>query len=181
MRAYQEECDPGSLSDLDIYRRWLFGSLATYPAPAVAAQIQLVVDGYDVVDRKEYPTRERLLPSHPDRYDAVMLTGSSELEHYFAEAPGHTAHDSTNPFIPPLIQYIRDIATAPDYLHLKIIGVCFGHQIISLAMGGQCVAGAGWEVGVYGCDLTEEGQYWWCGDVVGQGGDQRVVSSSAPH
>jgi hypothetical protein len=51
-------------------------------------------------------------------------------------------------------------------------------QIISLAMGGQCVRREnGWEIGVYGNEMTEEGRYWWTGYVEGQGGEDKVVSS----
>jgi len=35
----------------------------------------------------------------------------------------------------------------------------------------------GWEIGVYGHDVTEAGKYWWTGDVTGQGGNERVVSN----
>jgi len=90
----------------------------------------------------------------------------------------HTAQDNENPFIPPLINFIRDLATNPSTQHVKIIGVCFGMQIISLAMGGQCLRGEnGWEIGVYGNELTDEGKYWWTGDVEGQGDSNKVVSS----
>lgn len=46
-----------------------------------------------------------------------------------------------------------------------------------MALGGKCEAGQnGWEAGVYGTDVTEEGKYWWTGDVAGQGGEERIVS-----
>ena len=71
------------------------------------------------------------------------------------------------------------MATSPQTQHIKLVGICFGHQIISLAMGGACVPGEnGWEIGVYGNELTEEGRYWWCGDETGEGED-RVVSHGA--
>jgi hypothetical protein len=45
-------------------------------------------------------------------------------------------------------------------------------------MGGECKAGTnGWEVGVYGNEVTEEGKKWW-GDVSGQGREDRVVRHS---
>lgn len=50
---------------------------------------------------------------------------------------------------------------------------------MSLALGGQCVRGEkGWEVGVYGTQLTGEGKYWWCGDVKGQGDLEAIVRST---
>lgn len=96
---------------------------------------------------------------------------------YATDSAEHTAHDTSIPFVAPLIDYVRDIATSPQTQHIKLIGICFGHQIISIAMGGKCERGEnGWEVGVYGNETTEQGRYWWCGDVNGQGGDDRVVS-----
>ncbi|OWZ29081.1 cytoplasmic protein [Cryptococcus neoformans A2-102-5] len=147
-----------------IYTKWLTDSLATYPDSAIARRTRLQVDPYDVVDKKEYPPAERLQHGAPDAYDCVMLTGSK-----------HTAHDTANPFIPPLVQFVRSLASSPAYQHLKLIGICFGHQILSIALGGECVPGHnGWEIGVYGCQLTEEGRYWWTGDVKGQGGGDKV-------
>ena len=80
----------------------------------------------------------------------------------------------SNPFVPKLIDYVRRVA-AMD--HIRIVGVCFGHQIVALALGGDCVPGNnGWEIGVYGNELTEEGRYWWTGEVKGEGGEERIVS-----
>lgn len=71
----------------------------------------------------------------------------------------HTVHELDPPFIPRLIDYIRDIATRPDLVHLKIVGICFGHQIIAMAMGATSQRGEkGWEMGVYGCQVTPEGR-----------------------
>jgi hypothetical protein len=45
-------------------------------------------------------------------------------------------------------------------------------------MGGECKAGTnGWEIGVYGNEVTEEGKKWWS-DVSGQGREDRVVRHS---
>ncbi|KIR35382.1 cytoplasmic protein [Cryptococcus deuterogattii MMRL2647] len=147
-----------------VWQLWLTDSLATYPDSAIAHGTHLIVDPYDVVNKKEYPPLERLQYGAPDAYDCVMLTGSK-----------HTAYDTANPFIPPLIQFVRSLASSPTYQHLKLIGICFGHQIISIALGGECVQGEnGWEIGVYGCHLTDQGRYWWTGDVKGQGGAHKV-------
>ncbi|KAK8850650.1 hypothetical protein IAR55_004569 [Kwoniella newhampshirensis] len=149
---------------LDIFRKWLTESLASYPDDSVSAETELIVDGYDVVDKQEYPSPERLVAAAPDGYDCIMMTGSK-----------HTAFDTTDPFIPPLINFVRDVATSDQTQHIKLVGICFGHQIIALALGGECVSGKqGWEVGVYGCELTPEGRYWWTGDVEGQGGGDKV-------
>ncbi|GFZ51384.1 hypothetical protein JCM24511_09146, partial [Saitozyma sp. JCM 24511] len=149
---------------LDIFTRWLKSALASYPDSGVAQNTDVVVDGYDVVDKHEYPPESTLRAGSPNSYDVVMLTGSK-----------HTAHDFANPFIPPLIEFVRHVGTSPDTRHIKLVGICFGHQIISIAMGGECVRGEnGWEIGVYGNELTREGRYWWTGDVEGQGGGEKI-------
>lgn len=90
--------------------------------------------------------------------------------------PEHTAHDPESTFAPTLIKFVREIATQPQTQHIKVIGVCFGHQIISLALGGKCVRGDnGWEVGVYGATPTPEGRYWWS-DSICQNGQEKIVS-----
>lgn len=68
---------PLTTTDHAIYSRWLTDSLATYPDSAIAHGTHLVVDPYDVVNKKEYPPLERLQYGAPDAYDCVMLTGSS--------------------------------------------------------------------------------------------------------
>ena len=105
-----------------------------------------------------------------------MLTGSStSTTSPKADLAEHTAYDTSNPFIPPLIEFTRKIGSQAEYQHIKLVGICFGHQIISIAMGGKCEAGTnGWEIGVYGNEITEEGKKWW-GDVSGQGREDRVV------
>lgn len=88
----------------------------------------------------------------------------------------HTAFETTPEWIPGLISYIRDIATDPALDRLKLVGICFGHQIISLAMGATCERGAnGWEVGVYGCDITAEGKKIFVPTGMGKADYDRVV------
>ncbi|WVQ77062.1 hypothetical protein IAR50_006741 [Cryptococcus sp. DSM 104548] len=147
-----------------IYTHWLAAALRSYPDTHVQENTQLIVDPYDVVDKKEYPPWERLQHGAPEAYDAVMMTGSK-----------HTAYDTANPFIPPLISFISKIASSPETQHVKLLGICFGHQILSIALGGACEPGQnGWEIGVHGCQLTTEGKYWWTGDVEGEGGENKV-------
>jgi hypothetical protein len=46
-------------------------------------------------------------------------------------------------------------------------------------MGGECKAGeAGWEIGVYGNEVTEAGKYWWTGHWPDKEDPDRVVSTS---
>jgi GMP synthase-like glutamine amidotransferase len=85
----------------------------------------------------------------------------------------HTAHDPENPFAPRLIQFCRDVINNPQTQHIRVIGVCFGHQILSLALGGECGRGTnGWEVGVYSSTMTPEGRYWWSDSVIPNGSEK---------
>jgi hypothetical protein len=63
------------------------------------------------------------------------------------------AYDQT-PWILDLIKYIQHIANNTKQ---KIIGICFGHQVYSIAMGGKVEKAKSWEVGLIHTDLTEMG------------------------
>lgn len=71
-------------------------------------------------------------PEGPDAADAWLITGS---RHGVYEP-----HD----WIPPLEALIRDIHAA----RRPLVGICFGHQIVAQALGGQVEKFAGgWSVG----------------------------------
>ncbi|KAK2067042.1 hypothetical protein P8C59_000811 [Phyllachora maydis] len=90
-------------------------------------------------------------PTHPypapGSVDAVLLTGSKHDA--FADAP----------WILALVRYVRGLllAAGPD-APVRVVGVCFGHQIVARALGAAVVRGAdGWEVGVVPVRLTGRG------------------------
>ncbi|SLN31951.1 GMP synthase [glutamine-hydrolyzing] [Aquimixticola soesokkakensis] len=71
-------------------------------------------------------------PSGPEAADAWLLTGSR-----------HGAYED-HAFIPPLEQLIRDIHASGK----RMLGICFGHQIVAQALGGRVEKFAGgWSVG----------------------------------
>lgn len=75
---------------------------------------------------------------------------------------------------------MRKLVTSEATQHIPVVAVCFGHQIMSLALGGKCEQGTnGWEIGVYANDFTEEGRYWWSDSVV-PNGDNKIVSGGRP-
>lgn len=86
------------------------------------------------------------MQSYPplDDVDAVLITGSR-----------HTAYED-DPWILKLVEYARQ---AIDTGRIKVVGVCFGHQIIGRAMGARLGrSDKGWEVAVTEVDLTDKGK-----------------------
>lgn len=70
----------------------------------------------------------------------------------------HTSYESV-PWIDKLVSFLSDLATQPHFQHLKIIGICFGLQVLARALGGTCErCPDGWEIGVYDVELTEDGK-----------------------
>ncbi|KAI0292590.1 class I glutamine amidotransferase-like protein [Russula brevipes] len=102
--------------------------------------IDFTFDSYDVRNAKEYPPASLL-----DTYSGVVITGSSASAYEDVE------------WINKLISWVGDIAM--DRPHIKIIGICFGHQIIARALGGECVSNGGkWEVAITEVALTDLGE-----------------------
>ncbi|KAL9556250.1 hypothetical protein MBANPS3_001975 [Mucor bainieri] len=77
-------------------------------------------DAFDVVNKQEYPSLEDI---DNGKYDAILLTGSK-----------HNAHDD-EPWILKLVDFIQEVQTK-HVDKTKIVGICFGHQIILRAAGG---------------------------------------------
>ncbi|KAB8069251.1 class I glutamine amidotransferase-like protein [Aspergillus leporis] len=91
---------------------------------------------WDVVFKQEYPKLEDV--------DVILLTGSK--------------HDSfeNHPWILKLVEYTRK---AIGDSRVKLLGICFGHQIIGRTLGVKVGrSDAGWEIAVCDMDLTEQGK-----------------------
>lgn len=77
-------------------------------------------------------------PESVDDADGWLITGSR-----------HGAYDDL-PFIPRLEAFIRDVVAAGG----PLVGICFGHQIIAQALGGQVRKfDGGWSVGAQTYDF----------------------------
>ena len=74
------------------------------------------------------------IPAGVDDYDGWLITGSR-----------HGVYDRLD-WMPPLEEFIRELEAA----RVPLIGVCFGHQIIAAALGGEVVkSDRGWGVGLH--------------------------------
>lgn len=123
----------------------------------------------------EYPDQAEL-----DAATGLLITGSGAsptyahpllLEADCAEAS--SAYEKT-PWIIELVSFTS--AVSRTHPRLKLFGICFGHQIVSLAFGGKVEKNAqGWELGVRTVDLTPLGS-----KVLGKRKDDGTVVSSSP-
>ncbi|KAF2164884.1 hypothetical protein M409DRAFT_36992, partial [Zasmidium cellare ATCC 36951] len=96
----------------------------------------LDITKYDVVNAEIYPKVEDI--------DAVLLTGSR-----------WNAYDD-DPWILKLVEFTRK---ALEGGRVKVVGVCFGHQIVGRALGAEVGrSDVGWEVSVVDVNLTPKGQ-----------------------
>ncbi|KAJ7472275.1 class I glutamine amidotransferase-like protein [Mycena galericulata] len=97
------------------------------------------LDAYDVVHAMAYPTAAQLAG-----YDGVIITGSKASAYEDVE------------WVDRLVGWVASVAVDPG---VKIVGICFGHQIVARALGGRCVPnGTTWEVGPTRVALTPLGR-----------------------
>jgi GMP synthase-like glutamine amidotransferase len=107
---------------------------ASYNPPIPESDLQITF--YDVV-KGEYP------PSLDD-VDGILLTGSR-----------HTSFENDE-WIVKLVDYVKEVLNQD---RVKLIGVCFGHQIIGRALGAPVGRSSiGWEISVTDVNLTPEGK-----------------------
>lgn len=80
-----------------------------------------------------YDVEKGELPAHIDAADAYLITGSR-----------HGVNDGL-PWIAKLEGFIRQL----DIAKKKVIGICFGHQLIAKALGGKVIKSPkGWGIGI---------------------------------
>ncbi|CAO1622296.1 unnamed protein product [Parajaminaea phylloscopi] len=128
-----------------IYTSFLQRSLASIDRHRWQEEIVLDIRPFDIVGAQKYPTDGQLSDG---LWDAIFITGSASGVY------------EDKPWIPKLLDFVRHVAE--DHPLVRIIGVCWGHQAVAQALGGRVTENpAGWELGVYDCDLTEEGEEIW--------------------
>jgi len=89
--------------------------------------------GYPDIDFDVWDCRQQQYPDEPAAYDFFITTGSKD------DAYGDTA------WIHRLIEFTREL----DQRGIKLIGICFGHQVMALALGGRVEKSTkGWGIGL---------------------------------
>ena len=85
---------------------------------------------------------------------------------------GHAAF-AEDEWIVKLVEYVRQLLFQQD--RVRVIGVCFGHQIVGRAMDVRVgKSNAGWETSVMPVDLTAKGKELFGKDKLVCYGFQRV-------
>jgi GMP synthase-like glutamine amidotransferase len=102
------------------------------------------------------------LPSHPGECDAWIITGA-RYDAYRDE-----------PWIVALRRFIRDVL---DH-RARLVGVCFGHQVVAHALGGLAENSGTWKAGPHTIDVEETA--WFEGGSVTIHAMHQDVASAVP-
>lgn len=95
----------------------------------------------DDIDFKVYSVIDEQLPEDINECDAYMITGSQ-----------YSAYDRY-PWIDKLMSLVRLLSER----NKKLVGICFGHQVIAQALGGEVEKSKnGWGVGVMAANVCEK-------------------------
>lgn len=109
-------------------------SLSPKPQPLTSV---LRLSAHDIVnDLEAYPD--------PETIDAVLISGSK-----------YSAYEDEE-WIVRLVRYTRRCLEGG---RVRVVGVCFGHQIVGRALGADVARNVrGWELSVTQCELSDEGK-----------------------
>jgi GMP synthase-like glutamine amidotransferase len=138
-----------------VFSRLLRRSAETLQHEQLNPDSGLEISRWDVVTEQAYPQLESV--------DGIVLTGSSKacLYHLAVEylilnlTIEHNAFEDA-PWILKLVEFTKRAIQDP---RVKLLGVCFGHQIIARALGVQVSrSAAGWEISVCEVNLTPAGK-----------------------
>lgn len=104
---------------------------AVFDKAAKLEHLTIDWDLFDVIKTEEYPSYEDI---EAGKYDAILLTGSD------------CSASASDPWILKLLDFLEHVQT--NYVDkVKLIGICFGHQVMMRAAGGKSEKNEhGWEV-----------------------------------
>lgn len=118
-----------------------------YPAmfEAVLSHAATQIDDLiEPVEFAHYDVEHCQYPNSISDCDGYVITGSKK-----------SVYDD-EPWIHQLRQYVVSLHNAKA----KLVGICFGHQMVALALGGNTEPSSrGWGVGVHTCDIVEKKPY----------------------
>ena len=87
-----------------------------------------------------YDAEQGQLPQDVDEVDAYLITGSKS-----------SVYDD-KPWIRPLMEFVQEL----DRRGKKLVGICFGHQLVAHALGGRTEKSSkGWGVGLHTYQFSE--------------------------
>ncbi|KAG0057607.1 60S ribosomal protein L16B [Gryganskiella cystojenkinii] len=110
---------------------------------ALDPETTLVLEGFDV--------REDIYPKDLADWDGILISGSAS-----------NAYDDL-PWINKLVDYVKNLPKGENAP--KVVGICFGHQIIGRAFGAKVGKHTrGWELGWTLTECTEAGKKFWKDD-----------------
>ncbi len=90
------------------------------------------------------------------------LPASVDCDAYIITGSRHSVYEELS-WLPPLVDFLRQVLREGK----KIVGVCFGHQLMAHFFGGRVEQAAqGWGVGVHACQVM--GQPPWMGERAAQ-------------
>ncbi len=88
---------------------------------------------------RSYDVQAGELPADPAECSAYVITGSSAGVY------------EDLPWIPPFLDFLRRVRG-----HAKLVGICFGHQAMAKAFGGEVARSPkGWGVGMHRYEIVE--------------------------
>jgi GMP synthase-like glutamine amidotransferase len=138
-----------------VFKQMLERSADTLQCPGLSSKHGLELTYFKVEQHPElYPCLNNI--------DAILITGSRKpqpLSLLAGQSLTQTiGYDSfaPSPWIIRLVEYVKQVL---DQDRVRVIGVCFGHQIVARALGQHVNRGeAGWEVSVTPVELSELGK-----------------------
>ncbi len=116
----------------DSVRAEFQGEFGDYPAMFRA---MLIASADDIpLEFRDFDAQRGEYPESLDECDAYLITGSR-----------HSVYDD-QPWIHRLAQFVHELDAAKH----PLVGICFGHQLVAHALGGETrAADVGWAVGVH--------------------------------
>jgi len=113
-----------------------FETAVSSASSTIPGSLAPTIDFYDPITAQIHPD--------PTKYDLIVLSG------------GTVDPMGSDPWVLKLQKYLQ--ATVEEYPKQKIVGICWGHQTISILFGGVVANMDGPEIGVTTITLTAEGE-----------------------